>query len=148
MVVWRLQGSKHPLINSEGAKLTGGRWNQPGTPVIYASEDCVLAAMEVIVNHGGIPEDYIGIKIEIPDDFEIGTLPIPGGWPDLVPDEVTAQQGSSWVNAGQQAVLRVPSATMSISGYNYIFNPAHPDFARISFSFEPVRFDPRLRRSV
>jgi RES domain-containing protein len=52
MVIWRLQGSKFHLINSEGAKLTGGRWNQPGTAVIYASEDAVLAAMEVIVHHG------------------------------------------------------------------------------------------------
>ncbi len=148
MVVWRLQGSKYPLINSEGAKLTGGRWNQAGTAVIYASEDSVLAAMEVIVNHGGIPEDYIGIKIEIPDDLAIGTLRIPSGWPDMVPEQVTAEQGTRWVNGGQQAVLRVPSATMSISGFNYIFNPAHPDFARISFSFEPVRFDPRLQRPV
>jgi RES domain-containing protein len=58
MVVWRLQGSKFPLINSEGARLTGGRWNRQGTSVIYASEDAVLAAMEIIVHHGGIPEDY------------------------------------------------------------------------------------------
>jgi len=146
MVVWRLQGIGHPLINSEGAKLTGGRWNQPGTSVIYASEDTVLAAMEVIVHHGGIPGDYVAIKIEIPDDLEIGTLDIPDGWPDLVPEIVTAEQGTNWVTASRQAVLRVPSATMSLSGYNYVLNPAHPDFKRISFSFEPVKIDPRLRR--
>jgi RES domain-containing protein len=148
MVIWRLQSSKCPLINSEGAKLTGGRWNRPGTGVIYASEDTVLAAMEVIVHHGGIPQDYVGIRIEIPDDLEIGTLDVPDGWPDLVPEEVTAEQGTNWANTCKQAVLRVPSATMSVSGYNYVLNPAHSDFARISFSFEPVRFDPRLRRRV
>lgn len=146
MVVWRLQGIGHPLINTEGAKLTGGRWNQPGTPAIYASEDIVLAAMEVIVHHGGIPEDYIAIRIEIPDDLEIGKLDIPDGWPDLVPEIVTAEQGTNWAAASGQAVLRVPSATMSLSGYNYLLNPAHPDFKRISFSFEPVRIDPRLRQ--
>ena len=146
MVIWRLQSSKYSLINSEGAKLTGGRWNKPGTAVIYASEDIVLAAMEVIVHHGGIPEDYVGIKIDIPDDLEISILDIPDGWPDVVPEEVTAEQGTKWANTCKQAVLRVPSATMSVSGYNYILNPAHQDFARISFSFEPVRFDPRLRR--
>jgi RES domain-containing protein len=146
MVVWRLQGSKHPLINGEGAKLTGGRWNQPGTPVIYASEDTVLAALEVILHHGGIPEDYVAIKIGIPDDLEIGTLSIAEGWPDLVPEIVTAEQGTAWVTGCLQAVLRVPSVTMSVSGYNYVLNPAHPDFGRISFSFEPLRVDPRLRQ--
>lgn len=147
MIVWRLQNSKFPLINSEGAKLTG-RWNQVGTSVIYASEDMVLAAMEIMVHHGGIPEDYIGIRIEIPDDLEIGTIDIPPGWPYLVPEAVTAEQGTNWANTVKHAVLRVPSATMSVSGYNYVLNPAHPDFARISFSFEPVKFDPRLRRRV
>jgi RES domain-containing protein len=146
IVVWRLQGSRHPLINSEGAKLTGGRWNQPGTSVIYASEDIVLAALEVIVHHGGIPEDCIAIKIEISEDLEIGTLDIPDGWPDLVPEIVTAGQGTNWVKTSGQCVLRVPSVTMSLSGYNYVFNPAHSDFERISFSFEPVSIDPRLRR--
>ncbi len=145
MVIWRCQSSQYPLINSEGAKLTGGRWNQEGTPVIYASENIVLAAMEVIVHHGGIPEDYVGIRIEIPDDVEIGTAEVPEGWPDVVPEEVTAEQGTNWVNACKQAVLRVPSATMSISGYNYVLNPAHPTFARILFHFVPIRFDERLR---
>jgi RES domain-containing protein len=148
MVIWRLQGSKFHLINSEGAKLTGGRWNQPGTAVIYASEDAVLAAMEVIVHHGGIPEDYIGIRIDIPDDLEIGLVDVPDGWPDLVPQEVTAEQGTNWVNTCNQAVLRVPSATMPVAGFNYVLNPAHQDFARISFSFETVKFHPRLRRRI
>lgn len=34
--------------------------------------------------------------------------------------------------------IKVRSVTMSISEYNYVLNPAHPDFARISFSFEPI----------
>ena len=148
MVAWRLQDSRFPLINSEGARLTGGRWNQPGTSVIYASEDMVLAAMEIIVHHGGIPDNYIGIRIGIPDDLETGLIDSPAGWPDLVPDAITAEQGTRWVNSCAQAVLRAPSATMSVSGYNYVLNPAHPDFARISFTFEPVRFDPRLRRRI
>lgn len=146
MVVWRLQDRKHPLINGEGAKLTGGRWDQPGTAVIYASEDIVLAAMEIIVHHGGIPEDYVAIRIDIPDDLKIGISDVADGWPDLVPETVTAEQGTQWVNGGHEAVLRVPSATMSLSGYNYVLNPAHADFARVAFSFEAVRIDPRLRR--
>ncbi|MCC6587281.1 MAG: RES family NAD+ phosphorylase [Bryobacterales bacterium] len=134
------------MINSEGAKLTGGRWNQRGTAVIYTSESSTLTAMEVIVHHGGIPEDYVGIQVDIPDDVEIGSLDIPEGWPNLVPEEITAELGTRWVQDCRHAVLRVPSATMSISGYNYILNPAHPEFGRLSFSFEPITFThPRLR---
>lgn len=146
MVVWRLQDGKFPLINADGAGITGGRWNQQGTSVIYASEDTVLAAMEIIVHHGGIPEDYIGVRIEIPDDLDIGTIDVPAGWPDLVPEAVTAEQGSNWVKKSAEAVLRVPSATMSVSGFNYVLNPAHPHFSRIEFRFESLKFDPRLHR--
>lgn len=145
MLVWRLQGHKYPLVNADGAKLTGGRWNQPGTAVIYASESITLAALEIMTHHGGIPEDYVGVRIGIPDDLDIGSLEAPPGWPDLVPEQVTAAQGTAWVKACEQAVLRVPSATMSVSGYNYVLNPAHRDFPRISFAFEEIRFDARLR---
>lgn len=146
MLVWRLQSSKHPLVNSEGARITGGRWNQQGTAAIYASDSIVLAALEVSVHHGGIPEDYIGIRIRIPDDLEILRADVPEGWPDLVPEAVTAAQGTDWLLKRQQAVLRVPSATMSKSGYNYVLNPAHPDFSRISFRLVPIKLDARLRR--
>ena len=67
-VVWRIQSRRHPLINSEGARVTGGRWNQEGTPVVYAPDTVALAAIEVMVHHGGIPEDYVGIRIDIPDE--------------------------------------------------------------------------------
>jgi RES domain-containing protein len=57
MDAWRLQDRKLPLKNSEGARLTGGGWNLRGTPVIYASESPTLAALEVMVHHGGVPID-------------------------------------------------------------------------------------------
>jgi RES domain-containing protein len=94
----------------------------------------------------GIPEDYIGIRVDIPEDVEIGTIDVAEGWPDLVPQETTAEQGTKWVKECRQAVLRVPSATMSLSGNNYILNPTHSDFNRITFAFEVIRFDLRLRK--
>lgn len=58
-----------------------------------------LAAMEVIVHHGGIPEDYVAIRIEMPDEVEILPANVPDGWPDLVPESITAEQGTVWVNS-------------------------------------------------
>jgi RES domain-containing protein len=148
MDAWRIQARKYGLKNSEGAFLTGGRWNMKGTRVIYASESPTLAALEVMVHHGGIPIDYVGIHIAIPDDITIHTMDLPSGWPDLVPAAVTAEQGTQWATSLVSAVLRVPSVTMSHSGSNYILNPAHKDFRRIRFSFEDIRFDARLRPRI
>ena len=94
--------------------------------------------MEVIVHHGGILEDYGGVRIDIPDDLEIAIAEVPHGWPDGFSEAVTADLGTRWMNERAHAVLRVRSATMSESGFNYLLNPAHP-FVRISFNFEAVR---------
>lgn len=113
--------------------------------MIYASDTATLAAMEVIVHHGGIPQDYVGIRVDIPDAVRVLVADVPPGWPDLVPEDVTREAGTAWVKSGESAVLRVPSATMSVAGYNYVLNPSHPEFAQISFRFEPVTFHKGLR---
>jgi RES domain-containing protein len=148
MDVWRLQHRKYPLVNSEGARRTGGRWNLEGSPVIYTSESPTLAALEVMVHHGGIPEDYVAIRISIPEGLLIACLDLDEGWTDLMPIDATALQGSEWVRSGQSAILRVPSATMSSSGFNYIINPNHPDFPKLEFAFVELRFDDRLRPRI
>jgi hypothetical protein len=42
-----------------------------------------------------VQSDFLGgYERWIPDAVEIGTLDIPGGWPDLVPQSVTAEQAT------------------------------------------------------
>jgi RES domain-containing protein len=65
-----------------------------------------------------------------------------------MPESVTAQQGTEWAKSLESAVLRVPSITMSHSGWNYILNPSHEDFGRLEFSFQDIRFDARLRPRI
>jgi hypothetical protein len=65
-----------------------------------------------------------------------------------MPVEVTAIQGSAWVKRGESAILQVPSATMSLAGFNYIINPNHPDFSKLEFAFVELRFDKRLRPRI
>ncbi len=74
MFVYRLASWLYAPTNSEGARQYGGRWNRPGTPVIYASGSISLAALEVIVHNGAIPADYRIVIIELPESLAIESV--------------------------------------------------------------------------
>jgi RES domain-containing protein len=72
MLIYRLASRLYPADTGEGASLYGGRWNEVGTAVIYASGSISLAALEVIVHNGAVPIDYQVVEITIPDDLDQG----------------------------------------------------------------------------
>src|SRR5688572_9623223 len=74
MLAYRLASRQYPPDNSEGARLSGGRWNLKGTPVIYASTSKALAAFEVFANRGGLSQNYMVVEIDIPDDLKRSTV--------------------------------------------------------------------------
>lgn len=49
---WRLVKQKHAAtaFDGDGARLFGGRWNAPGSRVIYTSTTLSLAALEILVH--------------------------------------------------------------------------------------------------
>ena len=51
VTIWRLVKARHAgrAIDGEGARRYGGRWNSPGTRMVYASESRALAALELLV---------------------------------------------------------------------------------------------------
>ncbi len=52
--------------------------------------------------------------------------------------------GDQWLQSGESAVLRVPSAVVA-GDWNYLINPRHLDFAQISIEPpKPFQFDERL----
>ncbi len=57
-------------LSGEGAKRTGGRWNEKGAAVVYASENRALACLETMVhlNAGGLPLNRYLVAVTIPDD--------------------------------------------------------------------------------
>lgn len=149
MVVYRLASRRHPINNSEGARLFGGRWNHIGTPVIYTSAARSLAALEVIAHHGAIPSDYLMVRIDVPDGLAVESIALedlPDGWPEGDTEAETADYGTERAASQRTAVLKVPSATMRTE-YNYILNPAHPDFEAIMFELAVgEHIDHRLRK--
>jgi RES domain-containing protein len=135
MFVYRVASRRYAPDNSEGARLYGGRWNNPGSAVIYSSATRSLAALEVIANNGAIPADYRVVVIELPDGLPIETVELehlPDGWPANDSGLETAGHGSEWVSSLRTAVLEVPSAVIP-DEHNYILNPQHPHFSMIGF---------------
>lgn len=149
MVVWRLTLRKHAAPDGEGARRYGGRWNKPGTPVVYTSGTLSLAVLEYLVHVDSdiLPDGLVSIRATIPDTLQIETIDtssLAGDWKaEIIP--VSLQEvGTSWANQGKSPVLRAPSVVIEHE-WNYVLNPRHPEFLQITWD-APVQFsfDQRL----
>ena len=146
---WRIIKEKHAAtaFSGEGAAKTGGRWNSRGVAVIYASSTKSLAALESLVHlNPPVLFKYAAIRIEF-DDALLEIMPawnLPADWRAEPPPPSSKAVGDGWVWAARSAVLALPSVLIS-GEPNYLLNPAHPDFNKISIGEpEPFAFDPRL----
>jgi len=147
---WRIvrAARANTAFTGEGARIYGGRWNSPGTTVIYVSEHESLAALELLVHLTPLsPDDrYLSFRLEWEDKmterFPVKNLP--AHWKAEPPDFETMQIGDEWVRTGKSVALAVPSV-LSASEVNFLLNPKHPDFKRIKIT-KPIeyRFDSRL----
>jgi RES domain-containing protein len=146
---WRIVKKRHAAtaFSGEGAAKYGGRWNSRGVPVVYTSGTKSLATLENLVHL--IPPvrfKYVAIPIRF-DDALVEIVPdksLPPDWRTEPPPPSSKQIGDAWVLAGRSAVLMLPSVIVS-GEPNYLLNPAHPDFKRISIGkAERFTFDPRL----
>jgi RES domain-containing protein len=150
MRAFRIADRRHPLFDGTGAKLTGGRWNSPGRPVIYAAETFAGALLEVLVhaNLGRVPRTHAVMEIVIPESVLIETVrseEIPG-WD--APDQIASREfGDRWLQELRSGVLLVPSFVSSGRERNVLINPEHSDFGRITASEpEELLWDERLFR--
>lgn len=140
-------------LSGAGAKATGGRWNEAGISIVYASETRALACLETIVhlNAGGLPLNRYLIEVTIPDNVWAkarsethGSLPV--GWEAEPAGQVSIQFGTTWVCSGSSALLVVPSVIVQ-EEFNVLINPAHADSARITaIKQRKWLYDPRLTK--
>lgn len=152
-VIWRLVKKRHAEVSDafdgDGARRYGGRWNLPGTRMVYTAQSLSLAALEQFVHLG--PEDnhiqFVSFRVEIPEDLSIYKLEpdkLPADWRMEPPPDSTQRIGTQWAESGSSAVLRLPSVIIPTE-YNYALNPTHPDFRRIRIEEpKPFSFDPRM----
>lgn len=125
-------------LSGEGARREGGRWNLPGTAVVYTSGTKTLSREETFNGPTGrvVPKSYVLMHIEIPDDLKIRIVT-----PDelkrkgivMKADERTpkeAEFGNELLTSLEYPIIAFPPAVDG-EGLNYLINPNHPDATRI-----------------
>lgn len=148
-VAWRIVKAKHAAtaFTGEGAAKSGGRWNSRGVPVVYASGSRALAVLETLVHiNPPIHFDYVIIPVEFDAALveQIDLNDLPQHWQCEPPGNETKLLGDLWVRSKRSVVLALPSAIIP-SEANYLLNPAHTDFCKVSIGkSERFSFDPRL----
>ena len=151
-VLYRIATAAHVRdLGGTGARLHGGRWNEPGTPILYASPTRSLATVEFLV-HVALPLVPRGLRlatIEVPDDASSEDLD-PAVLPRYrrrtpAPPRLAAL-GTLWARSGRSLLLRVPSAVIGCE-FNVLVNPLHAGFGGVKLlRVEPWITDPRLTR--
>lgn len=152
-VLWRIAadtpGYAADDLSGIGAKITGGRWNSKGVPVVYCSTSIALATLETVhyLRAGTLPFNRFLVRIEVPEAvWQTRQLldPVPGGW-DAIPASMCASRaGDGWCAAGRTALLVVSSVIVP-DECNVLINPRHPDAAAITAStVRRWQYDPRF----
>lgn len=135
-------------LTGTGSYLHGGRWNTPGTRLIYSAENNVLAAFEVALR---IPLDqiskhYVMVPVEIPEAIEIHSPKLTKNWYSDI--KATQPLGDAFVKEGRHLLMKVPSALISDS-FNYLINPEHDLIKKVKPKApRTILFDQRLMEMI
>ena len=155
--LWRI-GTDTPTYTADdlqgiGAKNSGGRWNRPGTPVIYTATVIALTCLETLVHLkvGTLPMNRYLVRIDVPTDVWANaqkldsTDPAMIGWDAEPAGMVSMDIGQSWLTGKTSALLLVPSAIIP-EELNVLINPAHPDISKITAAkIRKFTYDTRLK---
>lgn len=149
---WRMTKARHAAtaFNGAGAETFGGRWNSPGTPVVYVAGSASLALLEILVHlRPNDPLDrYVLFEVTFDASLVITIEPatLPRTWRRHPPSPATQTVGDTWARERRSAVLRLPSVIVTGES-NYLLNPRHEDFTKINIGPKTqARIDSRLLR--
>jgi len=149
---WRLVKQKRAAeaFAGEGARLFGGRWNHPGTRMVYLGGSLALAALETFVHieRAEMSIKFAAIRVEIATELihALKETDLPKDWRQQPPPQSTKTLGSHWAEHRESAVLEVPSVVVPAEK-NYLLNPDHPEFNDIVIGEQtPFQFDFRMAK--
>ena len=147
MRLWRI--SNFANLSGEGGLRASGRWHSRGRRVVYLSDHPASALVEVLVHLEvdieDIPASYQPLAVDFPDGLTVESIAkdvLAADWRTKI--LATRTLGDRWLNAGNAALMRVPSAIVPYAS-NWLLNPAHGDAAKAVIA-ETIRtpFDARL----
>jgi RES domain-containing protein len=155
MRAFRIVSSQRPdpveALSGEGARLYGGRWNHPGTRLVYTASTASLALLEMAVHLPRLrfAREFILFELEFPDELgeTLTREALPDAW-DAYPFSATTQDiGDAWIASARSLALVVPSAVLPFGEPNILLNPAHPAFAAQVQVVDqhPFQPDPRVK---
>lgn len=151
---WRIVKARHAAdaFNGEGSRRYGGRWNSVGTRLVYTSQSVALATLEILIHlhEASALAHYVVFEMQFAEHLveRITEEELPYDWSEDPIPAAAQRIGDEWVATGRSAVLEVPSAVVKTEK-NFLLNPAHPDFRRITRSkARPYRIDPRLPKAT
>lgn len=142
VVLYRI-GTDTPTYESDdasgtGAKIEGGRWNRPGSALLYTSTSRALACLETLVHlarRSRFPFNRYLVEVTVPADaWNARTVFDPAahvGWDAEPVGRVSLDWGDAWAGAGTTLLAVVPSVVVPEEA-NVLVNPAHPDHARLA----------------
>lgn len=154
MRVWRLALGRFSGMDGEGARLYGGRWNNPGTSMVYAATHLTLALLEqlVHVNPDRLPAALRAFAIELPGDVPVEDSVLP-----MDDAEASRRHGDAWATSLRSAALIVPSVLVPVKlrpgdldteERNVLLNPHHRSAATWRVVETSFAVDRRLKRQA
>lgn len=150
MEVFRLARKKYPIeLSGKGASISGARWNSKGTEIIYCAHSRALAMAEVLVHLSlaTLPNDFVMLTIDIPDDIFVEILDISKvniDWNVFPCTFETPLWGDDFIRRNEACILKVPSAVVK-GDFNFLINPYHVDFYKIKITEQTdFPFDKRI----
>jgi RES domain-containing protein len=147
---WRISKAKYAVnaFDGEGARLYGSRWTSPGRRAVFVAESLSLAVLEILVHLHAFTtlKDYVVCPVDFAEDLvqAVKSGALPANWREYPAPPGVQAIGDAWIDAAAGVLLKVPSA-ITVTEFNYIINPTHPDFGKLTISRpQPFDVDPRV----
>jgi RES domain-containing protein len=122
--------------SGKGAEHSGGRWNRPGTPMLYSSASRALACLETVVHlaDAPLPLNRYLVKITVSTAaWKAAEVVDPAklvAWDAEPAGSASLDWGTRWADSNATLLARVPSVIVP-EEWNVLINPAHPEMPTV-----------------
>jgi RES domain-containing protein len=135
MILYRIAKKKWAKdLSGIGAKLSGGRWNPKGMPMLYTSANSSLAILEKLVHIDIdlLPSDLYITELDVPDTRiqKIAIKELPKNWDTYPSPDILKEIGKKFIEENKYLLLEVPSS-VNPNEMNYLINVDHKDFSKL-----------------